>query len=215
MQNKNGVTRWQIVVIFLLAITILGSGVYFWQFKIGTLMQDITNNEATLLTPLNNATLNELPQNTQSEVQEQKLTTTLQKIKTEGARTYFDGNITVGGKFQEWSYSDFMGGILCFYPDDKTGYLIPRGLIDNENGVDTRIPWFCFENQLNAKQLLGITNDVAIFSDETIACIEGKATIEISNYVVTLSQREAWDTANLKKVISKEKYATKCDSEIN
>ncbi len=137
--------------------------------------------------------------------------TTLTKIKEEGRYVYYDGTITVSGKYQEYGPENLLGGELCFYADEKTGYLIPRDPnLWGENNGDTRSPWFCFEDQNEAKEMFDI-NDEEIFSDKTTKCVQGKATIEISNYIVNKLQAAVFDTANLDKIISKEKYTTQCE----
>src|SRR4030042_1807110 len=137
--------------------------------------------------------------------------TTLKKIKTGGEfgeLVYYDGEIVVSGKYQESYPGTLFGGILCFFPDEKTGYLIPRDT--NLHGYpDTRKPWFCFSDQKVAKSLFEI-KDEEVFSDPTIKCIEGNATIRASNYIVNLVESEVSDAAQLKEIISKESYSTQC-----
>lgn len=113
---------------------------------------------------------------------------------------YYRGSVIVSGEYKAFSPTAvFVGGQLCFYADEETGYLIPR-----ENG-DERNPWFCFNNPEKAKKMLGIDSG-KIFSDEKVAYVYGKATVKISNYVVDKKESEVWDTADLDEVISKEKY---------
>lgn len=81
----------------------------------------------------------------------------------------------------------------CFYPNDETGYLIPRDPnLYGPNSGDHRMTWFCFSNQDEAKVMLGITDDI-----ETHL---GTATIQVSEYVVDRAESEVWDTAQLDAV---------------
>ncbi|EKD63687.1 MAG: hypothetical protein ACD_51C00226G0007 [uncultured bacterium] len=130
-------------------------------------------------------------------------TSPLTVMNQEGTKVYYEGSITVSGKYQEYTPDSFMGGTLCFYPDDTTKYLIPR------SDEDRRKAWFCFEDQESAKELLGI-NDAEIFDDTTIECIEGLATIVVSDYTVDLLEAAVFDTANLGNIVSKEFYSTTC-----
>lgn len=150
------------------------------------------------------------PQNTnnQNSINRQ---TTLVKIKEDDRFVFYSGSITVSGKYEELYPEGLLGGELCFYPDNETGYLIPRdsSLWGQGNG-DTRTPWFCFKNQDKAKEMFDI-NDNKIFGNKTIECIQGKATIEVSNYIVDKAESEVFDTADLNKIISKENYSTPCE----
>lgn len=128
--------------------------------------------------------------------------TTLKRIKQEDEQVYYDGTITVSGTYTLYRADDpFLSGSLCFEADAETGYLIPREEQTYWAGnveMDARSPWFCFENQAMAEQ--------SFFSKQSLPnpkCNYGTATIEISNYVVTLLERESHDRATLEKVISK------------
>jgi len=135
--------------------------------------------------------------------------TTLKKLGEDNVHVYYDGKIIISGNYQELSPSAISGETLCFYADNATAYLIPRdpNLYGLNNG-DKRNPWFCFSNQNSAKNMFGIS-DKNIFSNIATAtsCIKGKATIEVSNYVVDERESEAYDTAKLEKIVSKEEYA--------
>lgn len=156
-------------------------------------------------------TTNPNPVNQQTTDSQTKKQTTLTKIKDDGRFVSYSGSITVSGNYQELYPETLLGGELCFYPDNETGYLIPRdpNLWGPGNG-DTRTPWFCFNNQDKAKEIFGI-NDTKIFSDKTVECIQGRATVQVSNYVVDKLESEVFDTANLDKIISKENYSTQCN----
>lgn len=197
---------------------LVGCSVYVWQRSelVSTeikLKQQITDlqNQINQISQDNSIAENFIDDNKTNDSQYQKDETTLTKVKEDSRFVYYDGSITVSGKYQELYPDTLLGGQLCFYPDDETGYLIPRdpNLWGEGNG-DTRIPWFCFNEQENAKELFGI-NDDTIFSDKTIECIQGKATITISNYRVDKMESSVFDTANLDKIISKEPYKTKCE----
>lgn len=133
--------------------------------------------------------------------------TTLKKIKEEGRMVYYDGNIVVSGKYKVSEPNTLFGGVICFWVDDETGYLVPRDENKWGQGVaDTRVPWFCISNHDVAENLLDLDID-KIFSDTSIECIEGNAKIEVSNYVVPKIEGAVSDKAKLEKVISKEPYS--------
>lgn len=133
-----------------------------------------------------------------------KKETTLKKVSEDGRYIHYEGNITLSGKYNEYHPNTMMGGLLCFHADEATAYLIPR------TESDLRDPWFCFnfEDQESVKAQFGI-DDKKIFTDDNDldVCIEGKATIEVSNYVVDLLEGETVDRAKLEKIISKEPYS--------
>lgn len=211
------------VISSVLGALIVGSIVYFVLNNSYSEKQNQLNNQISVLqnqvntlkqqkemaepqTTTDQNSVNQQTTNSQSKKQ-----TTLTKIKDDGRFVSYSGSITVSGKYQELYPETLLGGELCFYPDNETGYLIPRdpNLWGPGNG-DTRNPWFCFKNQDKAKQMFGI-NDAKIFSDKTIECIQGKATVEVSNYVVDKLESEVFDTANLDRIISKENYSTRCE----
>ncbi len=136
---------------------------------------------------------------------------TLTKIRADERFVYYSGKITVSGRYQEYYPETLLGNELCFYPDEETKHLIPRDPnLWGEGQGDTRLPWFCFENQEQAKEMFDI-NEEEIFSDETIKCIQGEAEIEISDYVVDTMESSVFDTARLIMIISKENYETQCE----
>lgn len=219
MDNQN--RKWVTMVLIILAIGIISITAYMLSSDTDANEDALSNKQANQATEVASEEKSEATTTTQVQStadfatanKEALSKTPLHLSVVNGGRINFEGTITVSGKYQEISPANFLGGWLCFYPDEKTGMLIPRGLTDQENGIDNRTPWFCFENQEESKQLLGIGDETAIFNNESINCIEGTATIEISNYTVVQSQKEAWDTATLDKVLSKGKYATKCSWE--
>ncbi len=137
--------------------------------------------------------------------------TTLQKLRTDDRYVYYSGSITVSGKYKELEPTTLLGGQLCFYADAETGYLIPRDPnLWGEGNADTRLPWFCFKDQATAKTLFGINDDV-VFRDTAVACIQGKATVEVSNYVVDKLESEVFDTAELGSIVAKDAFTTSCE----
>lgn len=127
------------------------------------------------------------------------------KVSEDERNVFYNGEVTVSGKYQELSPNGpFIGEQLCFYVDTDTKYLIPR-----ENG-DTRNAWFCFKDQEKAKVAFGI-DDKKAFADSSVECIQGKATIQISDYVVDKLEAEVFDTASLVKVVSKDEYTNSCN----
>lgn len=137
--------------------------------------------------------------------------TPLTQIKDDGRLVSYQGSITVSGRYQEIYSNSPIEGQLCFFPDSETAHLIPREVNAQDSGKsDDRIAWFCFKNQDEAKKIFGI-NDADIFDDKKIECIEGKATVQVSNYIVDKLEGDVFDTANLDKVVSKENYSTQCD----
>ncbi len=122
-------------------------------------------------------------------------------MKQEKGLVYYEGKIIISGKYLLYPPDDaFLDGLLCFDADKETGYLIPReqqfyGGVEPQ--LDSRAPWFCFSNKEAVK---------SFFSPQSLPspkCNYGTAAVEISNYIVTLWETEAHDTAKLEKVISK------------
>lgn len=210
-------------VMIVIALAIAIAAVYIVASNVGektevssvpTPMQQTDHSSEALVTPSNPAPY-ESPETTikfeqRGHVENKK--TTLVKLRDDGRRVFYSGAITVSGKYQEYPPETMMGGELCFYADEKTGYLIPRD--PNLRGAggegDGRIPWFCFNDQEKVKKLFGV-DDKAIFRDKKIECIQGEATVEVSNYVVDKLESEVFDTADLDKIISKGKYSTQCN----
>jgi len=126
------------------------------------------------------------------------------KIKEEGFLVRYSGSITVSGIYRENYPETMLGGELCFYADDKSGYLIPR------DSGDRRNPWFCFNDQDEVKAQFGI-DDAKIFADPAVKCISGNATVQVSDYVVNKMESSVFDTAALVKIISKDNYSTQCE----
>jgi hypothetical protein len=127
----------------------------------------------------------------------------LKKINQKGNYFYYSGNVILEGKF---NYSraddefDFTGDQVCFVPSEKYGILIPR----DKN--DSRMPWFCFKNTKQAKDLLGLSG---LLKNPKICEVSGIAIVEIANYVVDKNETETNDVATLVKVIKKSKPSTK------
>ena len=138
-------------------------------------------------------------------------TTTLQKTSEDDGHVYYEGKITLKGKYSENYPETLLGGTLCFRADEETGYLIPRDPnLYGEGQGDERNPWFCFKDQDKAKKEFGI-NDQEVFSDPAVTCIQGEAEIEVSNYVVDKLESSVFDTAVLEKIVSQGAYEKKCD----
>ncbi|HOX60553.1 MAG TPA: hypothetical protein PLV72_00920 [Candidatus Magasanikbacteria bacterium] len=217
VQKTNNV--WTIIIVVVITALLAGGIVYVWQksefesteIKLQQQITDLQNQVNQISQDNSIATENLIDEKKTADSQYQKKSTTLTKAKEDGRFVYYDGSITISGKYQEFYPETLLGSELCFYADDETGYLIPRdpNLWGEGNG-DNRIPWFCFNDQDNVKEMFGI-DDSAIFSDKTIECIQGKATIVISNYKVDKLESSVFDTANLDKIISKETYKTKCE----
>jgi len=93
---------------------------------------------------------------------------------------------------------------FCFYVDSVASGTIPR------LSSDTRMPWFCFKNHIEAKEMFGLEN--IVFNQTDYCALRGKAKIEISDYVVFTKEADGFDTANLDKVIDSGKYTFElCD----
>jgi len=136
--------------------------------------------------------------------------TTLKKISQGERYTSYAGSVTVSGKYTEYNPETMLGGVLCFFADDKTGYLIPRESdFWGPGQPDTREPWFCFSNQEEARKLLGV-NSKEIFKDKTVECVSGPATVTVSSYVTDKLESETYDKARLDKVVSFKKYSLSC-----
>lgn len=180
--------RWRITIGLCVFVAVAVGSFFVWQ-RLG--QDDSEIDEQTL-------------------VEQARQSTLTKKTEDNKAKVYYDGSIIVSGKYIEFHPLTLLGGELCFYPDDETGYLIPRGLTDSNGQEDTRMPWFCFRNQDEAKEDFDIRDD-EIFDDKTVECIEGKATVRVSQYVVNLFPGAAFDTAYLDEIISKEVYSTSCE----
>lgn len=130
---------------------------------------------------------------------EEKENVEFKEIEKDERFTYYEGDVTVSGRYEYYANAPFLGDQLCFYPDEATKNLIPR--VDG----DDRDVWFCFwkEDQENSLKLFGI-DAKAVLRNSNIESVSGKATIRISNYVVDGMQSEVFDTAKLKAVISNE-----------
>jgi hypothetical protein len=125
------------------------------------------------------------------------------KINQKGDHFYYSGNIILEGKFdysRAYDEYDFTGDQVCFVPSEKYGTLIPR---DKD---DSRMPWLCFKNTKQAKDLLGLSD---LLKNQKICEISGIAIVEIADYVVDKSETETNDIATLVKVIKKSKPSTK------
>lgn len=136
--------------------------------------------------------------------------TSLVKTKSDDRFVYYNGTITLSGKYQ-LQKEGILSNKLCFYPDNKTGHLIPRdpNLYGEGNG-DNRNPWFCFNDQEVVKKQFNINND-SILKDKETKCIQGKATVTISNYKVDKMESSVFDTADLEEILSKEIFKTHCE----
>ena len=147
---------------------------------------------------------------TTPEVQTDKIAEqNLIKISENDTFVYYKGAITIKGEYSEYKPDTIFGGMLCFYANKETAYLIPRdpNLYGKNNG-DTRAPRFCFDNQQEAKKMFGI-NDANIFKG-TVECLKGTAEIEVSNYTVNKKESAVRDSAKLEKIITKEAFSTDC-----
>ena len=138
-------------------------------------------------------------------------TTTLKKTSEDDKYVYYEGKITVSGKYSENYPDTLLGGTLCFYADEETGYLIPRDPnLYGEGKGDERNPWFCFKDQDKAKKEFGI-DDQKVFDDSIVKCIQGQAKVEVSNYIVDKLESSVFDTAVLENIVSQDEYKKKCD----
>lgn len=165
-------------------------------------MTQIKDNQS--VTDLNNA-------NSKSdELVVQDKETTLKKINQDERYLYYEGEITVSGVYYMYEPQTLLGGILCFRADEDTGYLIPREPdLYGEGMGDTRNPWFCFKNQDQAKKMFDLKMQ-EIFDDLEVECIQGEATVKVSNYIVDSLEAAVFDTAKLEEVVFKETYSTQC-----
>lgn len=137
--------------------------------------------------------------------------TTLKRVSVGERYTSYEGSITVSGRYQEYNPETMLGGILCFFADQKTGYLIPREPdFWGPTEPDTREPWFCFSNQEEARKQLGVDSK-KIFANKTVECVSGPATVTVSHYITDKLESETYDKAQLDKVISYKKYSLSCE----
>ncbi len=129
----------------------------------------------------------------------------LRKVKTEGSHVYYEGTVIVSGAYHEQiresEIGNYEAGLICFSVIGPTERLIPRE-------KDSRSPWFCFSNTNKARTALKIPTETP-----TGTCIiYGKATVQISKYMVNRNESEVHDVAFLDKVISFDKptFRKKC-----
>jgi hypothetical protein len=120
-------------------------------------------------------------------------------VKIERPFTYYEGSVVVSGFYHEQVGVGEIGvnfekGLICFSVKGPTEILIPRN-------QDSRSPWFCFSNTEKARAELKVSGQ----APEGTCFIFGKATVQISKYVVDKTESEVHDTANLDRVISFEK----------
>lgn len=132
---------------------------------------------------------------TSSEIEENKLI----KAAEDERYTHYNGTVVLSGKYREYDKNEgILAEILCFYPDEKSAALIPR-----EEG-DTRTVWFCFDDQVQAKNDFKI-NDAESFK-EIGSCLEGDAEVKISNYVADHLAGETADSATLDEIKSSQPF---------
>lgn len=97
----------------------------------------------------------------------------------------FDGEIELTGSYRaHFDYPEVRAA--CFWVDVQEWTRLPR-----VKG-DQRLKWFCFQNDQDAVRQLGALGT------------ETRATIVINNYTTNLEQTDAWDTARLVRVVTKE-----------
>jgi hypothetical protein len=124
------------------------------------------------------------------------------KSDQKGSLVYYSGTVILEGDI---TYSrsredqEMAGDQVCFSPSKSDGKLIPR-----EN--DKRTPWFCFRDSKRTMAMLGISG---LLNDPKVCSVTGRATIEISKYVVDRAETTTNDTADLVRVITLSKLTTK------
>lgn len=120
--------------------------------------------------------------------------TPLRRDRTEENHVYYSGSMTLSGSYN-MCVGDASGIVtgLCFTSDPETAFLLPRGYAHGEESYDDRRPWFCFSNEAEALALLEV--DVP-----ANGCLNGQATVTVTDYVANILQGEAWDTARLLRV---------------
>ena len=97
----------------------------------------------------------------------------------------FAGEVEVAGVYR--AHHDFPEvTVPCFFVDEKSWPKLPR------SRGDSRILWFCFENDKQAIEQLGAPGTQA------------RATIVIDKYTTHLTGSDVWDTARLVRVVNKQ-----------
>lgn len=97
----------------------------------------------------------------------------------------FKGEVEIVGSYRaHFDYPDVKEP--CFWVDVGSWSKLPRA------SADTRIIWFCFTNREEAVRQLGALGTQA------------RATIIIDDYTTNISASDAFDTARLIRVVSKE-----------
>ncbi|MEI7741760.1 MAG: hypothetical protein WCJ29_04605 [bacterium] len=105
-------------------------------------------------------------------------------MSNSGRGISFQGQVTLRGDASFHSKDEaFVGGQICFYPNEEDQNKLPRVAGDN------RDVWFCFSNHDEATKLLqpGVTD----------------LTITIDGYAIDTGESEVWNTARLVSVKSK------------
>jgi len=131
---------------------------------------------------------------------------TIQDPEESGSVISYTGQVVVSGDYsvdnQTGGEEDLFSGILCFNVDEQSSSKIPR--IDG----DERSPWFCFNNQNEAKRELNIDNS------KNVCTVSGHAQIVIQDYDEFMTASEGSDSTKLKQVISLGTPTVKlCDSQ--
>lgn len=103
----------------------------------------------------------------------------------------YDGRAALNGRYGEFFYPFSYGKIICFLAEGSGAGLLPR------NEQDSTVSQFCFSNQDEAKQMLGITDDPQV--QDGGSC--GTAKIVITDYVAT-KLKDGLDMALLVQVVS-------------
>lgn len=127
--------------------------------------------------------------------------TGFKKMKQEGSLVYYSGTTSLEGEF--WypisvSEREMIGDQICFNVAEQDAHKIPR------DSDDTRSPWFCFKDTQTVVREFGLTE----FAKLEVCELKGKASIEVTNYVVDKAQTDTNDVAELVKLVKKPEAVT-------
>jgi hypothetical protein len=96
----------------------------------------------------------------------------------------FTGEVELSGSYRaHFDYPEVK--VPCFWVNVQSWNKLPRAI------GDSRILWFCFENEAEAIKLLGELGT------------QSAATIIIDNYTTHLTGSDVWNTARLVRVVSR------------
>lgn len=105
-------------------------------------------------------------------------------------------SLTLTGRYEYRTDSEsleMLGSLVCFHPSSNSAKLLPRPKSDK------RLAWFCFKNEAQSKELLGIPAQ----KNAADCGVTGEATIRVNEYAAYIDEGDGFDTALLQSVSSR------------